>query len=218
MAELIEVPQRMRRLPVDKHGRVVPFFVAWVDGVPDHRIADADRLRDAIKLKLCSLCGGHMGRYSTFVLGPMCTVTRTAPEPPSHLECATYAAIACPFLATPRMRRRDTSLPEGHTEPGGVMLRRNPGVTAVWTSRNALPYSDKGKPLFDVGDPTSVSWYAEGRPATRDEVLASLDSGMPGLREMAETEGPRAVADLKRKHNAALRYLPCASDPNPGEI
>lgn len=210
-APTAELPARMRSLPVDKHGRVVPYFVAWPDGQPDHRIADNARLRLARKHRLCSLCGQPLGsRFGTFVLGPMCTVTRTAPEPPNHQDCATYAVLVCPFLMRPDMRRRDSRLPEGHTDPAGIMIRRNPGVTALWTSRTYSIYPQGRGWLYDVGDPSGVAWYAEGRPATRDEVLASIDSGLPILRTeaAADRRADVALADLDRKHRAALGFLP----------
>jgi hypothetical protein len=54
----------------------------------------------------------------------------------------------------------------------------------------------------------AVLWYASGRTATREEVLASIDSGLPSLLELAEAEGPDAVAALDKAHKAALRHLP----------
>lgn len=49
---------------------------------------------------------------------------------------------------------------------------------------------------------------AEGRPATRDEVVASIDSGLPILRADAEAEGSDAVADLEQMHSEALALIP----------
>ena len=65
--------------------------------------------------------------------------------------------------------------------------------------------------LVRVGDPTETLWYAKGRPATRDEVDASIESGLPLLR--AEEEGPDAVAELKRLVSVAQRYLPPGDAP-----
>ena len=96
-------PPRLARLPRDRHGRVTPWFVAWIDGEPDHRIVRTGAAAEAMMLRLCWLCGGSMGAHGAFVLGVMCTVNRIAPEPPSHRDCALYATVACPFLATPRM-------------------------------------------------------------------------------------------------------------------
>jgi hypothetical protein len=94
-----QIPERMRRLPIDERGWLVPWFVAWVDGKPDHRAMDGAKLRDAIKRRLCWNCGQPLGARGAFVLGPMCAVNRTNAEPPNHYECARFAAIACPHLS-----------------------------------------------------------------------------------------------------------------------
>ena len=116
----------------------------------------------------------------------MCAVNRTSAEPPSHYDCAFYAAQACPFLTQPRMRRNEKDIPEDTREPAGIMLKRNPGVTLVWVTRHYKPFKAEGGVLFRLGDPGRVEFYAEGRKATRSEIMASIDSGMPILRGMAK--------------------------------
>lgn len=206
------IPKRMAGLPLDKHGRLVPWFVAWIDGRPDHRVADQQKFALAIRARLCWLCGEPLGRAKAFVLGPMCAVNRTTAEPPAHRDCATYSVAVCPWLTTPRMNRRTTGLPEDYVDPGGRMILRNPGAVAVWITP---AYTVKRLPnglLIGVGDPDEVLWYAEGRPASRQEVLDSIDSGMPILREDAEKQGAFAVQQLlDRDYPAALTLLPPAT-------
>ncbi len=50
--------------------------------------------------------------------------------------------------------------------------------------------------LIQIGDPGEVTWWCEGRPATRAEVKHSIDGGFPHLLKIAEEEGPEAVAEL----------------------
>jgi hypothetical protein len=204
------MPRRMRLLPRDpKRGYPVPYFVAWIDGQPDFRVVGPGKLDQARKLNLCWVCGYSLGsRRAAFLVGPMCGINRVSSEPPSHLDCATYSAISCPFMVNPDRRRRESRLPDGTVEPAGVMIRRNPGVGLVWTSRTwrAVRHSDGY--LWDIGDPESVAWYAEGREATRAEVLASIESGLPILREQAEAEGPHAVAALTAMCDVALPLVP----------
>jgi len=201
-------PPRLARRPRDRHGRVVPWFVAVIDGVPDFRVIRHDGVRDATRFKVCWLCGVPLGANHAFVVGPMCTVTRVSPEPPSHRDCAEYAALACPFLITPHMRRRESGLPENAKEPDGEMCRRNPGVAAVWVTKRWT--KQRGLWLFDLGEPTEVTWYAEGRLATRAEVCLSLDSGMEVLRAKADQDDrPEAArALLQQQHEQALELLP----------
>ena len=205
----ISLPDRMANLPRNKAGYVVPWFVGYVDGTPDFRVIRPDGITDALRFDLCWLCGQHRGRYGTFVIGPMCAVNRVSAEPPSHQECAEYAAKVCPFLTTPSMVRRDRHLPD-HTQPAGEMIPRNPGVALCWTSRTWAPFRAPGGVLVDVGDPTEVTWWAHGRPATRDEVENSVNSGLPILEEMAQKDGARAVAELARMHGRARTLFPVA--------
>jgi hypothetical protein len=202
-------PLAVARLPKDRHGRPVPWFVAWIDGQPDFRIARGDALADAQRFGLCWVCGQPRGRHAAFVVGPMCAVNRVSAEPPSHLPCAVYSATHCPFLITPRMGRRDKHQPEGVVDPAGTMLRRNPGVALVWSSRTWRTKPDgMGGVLFDLAEPTSALWFAEGRPATHAEVDASIQSGMPLLMDLAVQEGPRAVTLLAGMAQAVLPLMP----------
>lgn len=206
----VPVPSRMRNLPVDKHGRLVPWFVHWVDGKPDFRVIRPGGFNEAVLNQKCWLCGKIMGRYTSFVIGPMCAVNRLSSEPGSHLDCAVYAAKVCPFLTNPNMNRRENGLDE-YVKPPGEMCLRNPGATAVWTSRNwYLMAKSPNKYLVNLGDPTGVQWFAEGRDATRAEVLAAIDSGMPILEEACRREdNPELfLASLMEQYHEVLPLLP----------
>ena len=211
------LPARVARLPQDKHGRPVPWFVAWIDGVPDFRIVARNKVTEAVHFAKCFICGDDLGRWLTFPVGPMCTINRTAPEPPNHKDCAIYAAQVCPFLARPGMRRREAGLPEGHsltTHAPGVAIKHNPGVTAIWTTRSQQPFADgKGGLLFQMGDPEEVLWFAEGRPATRPEVLESMAAELAILRDLTTQATPEPqladeLAKLERAYQKALPHLP----------
>jgi hypothetical protein len=180
------LPRRIADLPVDGRGFPVPWFVAWYDGEPDHRIVDTKKMPLAIALGVCWICGQRLGAHKTFTIGPMCAVTRTISEPPSHLDCARFAAMACPFLSRPHARRRAAGLPDKLKPAAGAPIDRNPGVVALWTTRaykvttSRTVDSNPGM-LFRLGDPDTVEWIAEGRPATRDEIIDSVESGIPIL-------------------------------------
>jgi hypothetical protein len=62
--------------------------------------------------------------------------------------------------------------------------------------------------LLDIGEPRKVEWYAEGREATRAEVLASIQSGTPFLRELAVEEGDEAMRHLDLLLDAVLELVP----------
>lgn len=202
------VPRRLLHLPVVR-GYPVPYFVAkQPDGTYDFRVADFHKRAIAIKEARCWICGQPLGAYKAFTIGPMCAVNRTSAEPPAHSECAHWAAIACPFLNQQQSRRREGDLPEVDLPPG-EMLTRQPGVTLVWTTKAYRLFDDgRGGWLIRIGEPTATAWYAHGRAATRDEVLASIESGTPILRGMAEEEGAQAVKMLESQIARAMQYLP----------
>lgn len=206
--DLPPMPARIARLPVSRTGYPAPKFVAWVDGEPDFRVADERFLAESLRRKLCWICGDVLGAHLTFVVGPMCAVNRTTAEPPSHRDCAIFAARACPFLSNPEARRRERGRPDGHVPPAGEMVRRNPGVTCLWSTRSFRPFRAGDGVLFGLGEPEEVVWFARGREATRAEVEASIASGMPLLRDPAEAEGAAAVRELERLYAAAVRFLP----------
>lgn len=213
---MIAEPTRVARLArtPDARNMVVPWFVAWIDGKPDFRVIGTGKFERAVRDRLCWICGGRLTRHGAFVIGPMCAVNRTTAEPPCHTECAIYAATHCPFLTTPRMRRRETRKPEGVIDPAGVAIRRNPGVALVWITREWALFPDgSGGMLIEVGEPSETLWFAEGRPATREEVEASITTGLPILQEMAEGDSdPKgALRELARRTEVAMQYLPVAS-------
>lgn len=205
----IELPERMRNLPIDDNGFPIPYFVPYIDGKPEFRGFDGEKLAICVRHKRCWLCGQPLGQFVAFTIGPMCSVTKTSAEPPSHYDCSRYAVSACPFLSQPRMRRNENDMPEDRLPPAGIMLRRNPGVALIWVTRSYAPFKADGGVLFNVGSmPERVEFYAEGRPATRAEVMASIDSGMPLLREIAERDGGDAVAELETMYDKALALVP----------
>lgn len=204
-------PSAIRGLPHDRHGRPIPWFV-HVDenGRPDFRVARYRGLAEAVKRGLCWVCGTLLGREAAFVVGPMCIVNRISAEPPSHRECAKYAADACPFLSTPNMRRRVNGLPHEKQDPAGIAIMRNPGVACVWFSRKWAVKNAPGGVLFTIGEPSRVTWRTGGRAATRAEVLASIDSGYPLLQDACQHDDDpaRSLGLLARQREVAERYLP----------
>jgi hypothetical protein len=204
----IQMPSRIRKLP--RHmGAPLPWFCLQ-HPTPDFRVVRPGVFEAAIKRRLCWICGepGYP-RRQCFVAGPMCVITGTVPEPPSHPECARYAVQACPFLAQPRMRRNEANLPDDLKQPPGNMIRRNPGVAAiVITDRFTLFGDGRGGTLVEMGPPLAVEWWAHGRRATRAEVEHSINTGLPLLEEQARLDGEPGLKALANQRDAAMRWLP----------
>lgn len=212
----LPMPHRIAALPVSAKGYPVPWFVAKVDGAYDFRVVAPNKLRDAVRWHKCWICGQMLGKFQAVVVGPMCVVNRVSAEPGSHRDCAVYAATACPFLNNPRMRRRVDGLPDDAINPAGVMLARNPGATAVWVTQAPVsPFKAGDGVLFRFKEPSEVLWFAEGRTATRQEIVDSISSGLPELVKLAEREGAAAMVALHRAITVAAQYLPRAA---PGDV
>lgn len=207
--DLPALPRRMERLPLDSRGYPVPWFVAWVDGKLDFRVVEPAKLATAIGEKVCWSCGEKLGKFHAYVIGPMCAINRVSSEPPSHRDCAEFAARACPFLTRPKACRRESGLADiGAKDPAGISIDRNPGVALIWISQNGRPFRVENGILFNIGDPIEVLWFREGRPARRDEVKESIDSGYPILLRLARKDGPDAFAELERRYQSAMELLP----------
>ena len=202
----IGIPNQMKHLRISDEGYPVPWFVKWIDEKPDFRVFDPEKFRTAVNHSRCWLCGKPLGRYLTFVIGPMCMINRINAEPPSHLACAEYAALACPFLTQPRMRRNEKDLPAMH-DAAGIPILRNPGVCVLWTTYSYKPVRERGGILFELGKPEHVRFYANGRPATRDEVMVSIVTGLPILRA-ADGNDPVANKMIDERVQEAMQLLP----------
>ena len=209
------LPDRMRGRPVTEKGYPVPWFASKPDGVTyDLRVIDARKVVRAVKEHRCWICGEPLGRHLSFVIGPMCAVNRISSEPPQHRECAIFAAKACPFLTLPKAQRRDHNYPEGYLEPDGEHLAHNPGACAVWCTMGCHVFrGPKGGVMFGLGEPVEIWWFAQGRPATREEVVEAMNLGLPKLREAALQDGGDADVRLAELVSQAMTLLPTGPGP-----
>lgn len=211
--DLPNAPPGIQVLPCDARGYPIPWFVhVEDDGTPDFRIIGYNKIGIAVRNNLCWLCGRKLRRMNAFVIGPMCAVNRVSSEPPSHPECAVFAAKACPFLTRPLAKRNERGLdPDKVHHAAGVPISRNPGVTLIWWTLKYTPFRAGDGVLFTIGAPERAQWFAYGRPATRDEVLDSISTGLPALEEMARAEGQAAISDLAERCFQTMQLLPAAA-------
>jgi hypothetical protein len=207
--ELPQLPKFMQHLPVDERGYPVPWFVRWIHGRPEFRAMDQKKFVKAVNENLCWTCGSPLFGEKIFVIGPMCAINRISSEPPSHRECAIFAARGCPFLSKPHMVRRENDMPAEKLPPAGIGIMRNPGVTLLWYTRRHKVFEVPNGVLFRIGRPFRTEWYREGRAATRDEVMESITSGLPALREADRVQGiPDSDGEIDRRLSETMRLLP----------
>lgn len=186
---------RLKTLPLDDRGYPVPWFVAWIDGKPDFRTSDQKKWVAAIQDNLCWVCGQKMGAFKTFVIGPMCGVNRTTSEPGNHLDCALWSARNCPFLCNPNMIRNERNLVGDN--PGGIMIKRNPGLCLLWTTKKFKVFKAYPGYLLKIGEPMQVLFFAEGKPATREQIDDAVNSGCPLLEAVAMEDGREGHEQFK---------------------
>lgn len=206
---LPHLPLRMRKLPVSSKGYPVPFFAGKhpETGEHDFRLSDPEKFYACIRDNRCWICGEVLGKFRTFAVGPITVITRSSGEPPSHWDCAHFAMQACPFLALPKAQRRTTGLEGKPQAMGGTMLLHNPGVMALWVTHSyRIAQDTNGGILLRMGEPERVQYYAEGKPATRQQVLAALEIGLPKLRESVRNTAEDALVD--EAVLAASRFIP----------
>lgn len=206
-----KMPDRMKKLPISEQGYPVPWFVSKVNGEWNFVGVDHRKPMEAIRRNICWVCGESLGSYKTFVIGPMCAVNRVTSEPPVHLTCGEFSVMACPFLSRPKMTRNYKTMPEEQRgNVPGIAIDRNPGVTLLWTCRSFHTFDPgvgTGR-LISLGEPYGVSWWKEGRTATRAEVDESIETGLPILRQMAELDGPDAIAEMEQRIVEVQALLP----------
>lgn len=202
---------RAAALPVDERGYPVPAFVPWIDGKPEFRTASVHFRARAIRESLCWVCGGKLGVFKAFVIGPMCVLNLTTSEPPCHFDCAEFSAKACPFLTKPHMTRRENDLPPSSPAPG-FAIDRNPGAVALWVCEGdalTLFPDGKGKTLLRIAEPARVCWFASGRPARRADVLRPILTGLPILMSVVPSEHvDEAANEIASRFIAIEKWLP----------
>lgn len=205
----IPTPAPMRHRPVDHRGFPVPWFVTRRDkhGRWDFTKIDKERFDEAVRHGKCWVSGTGLGAFKAFCVGPMCVINRAAGDPPVRKDIAEWSVKVCPFMTHPLARHSADNSPT--TDQRGLMSTANPGVVAIYITRG---YNLRAG-LFHMGHPESVTWWRQGRPATRKEVLEAMAQGIGKLGLMAKAEDQEtgtdfAQRDLDRRVEACMALLP----------
>ena len=158
--KLQNLPPRIANLRVDSRGFPVPWFVHWNrDGTPDFRIIGEGKFAEAVRMRRCWVCGGRLGKWLAFVIGPMCVLNRISGEPPCHKDCAIFAAKTCPFLTNPGMRRNAVRAMEGERVMHPDHIDRNPGVTAIWITQSYAVLPTGAHYVIEIGEHEEILWF-----------------------------------------------------------
>lgn len=184
----------LENLPKDRRGFPIPWFVSEKkeNGEPDFVKIHPLKAYLAVLERRCWICGGLFGnrRNVTFVCGPLSVATRHVSEPPMHLECARFAVKTCPFMLHPNYRRSWTTMSDMMP---GLAVDRNPAVSLLCTVSHFRVKMENTGPLYTLPAVMRLEAWREGRAATRDEYLTSLEEG----RELVKAKGGAEKIPLK---------------------
>jgi hypothetical protein len=134
------MPEAIRVLPRDERGLPIPYATLRVDGRPDFRTLDLERVERCIQDRLCGVCGRTLDYWIAFIGGPACERNRLFRDPAMHPQCADYAARACPFISGARTKYSSRPLPEGeglatHVDVNMADHERRPVDMFIFTTR-----------------------------------------------------------------------------------
>jgi hypothetical protein len=186
-----ELPQYLRSRPT-WGGYVVPWFVAWykdgklvderVEGaIPSFPTVDYGKLVQAHKRGRCWICGHPMGSNRAFVFGPASAISGQTGEPPSHLMCAGYAVVTCPFMLNPDRQMLGKKRPHANPDAARTdVADYNPGMQVIWVTKDyKLSWPGPKTPIFEPkGQPVSIQFWREGKRATYKQVADGFQNAI----------------------------------------
>ena len=108
------------------------------------------------------------------------------------------------------MRRNHKGLEAVQLTPPGGMEQHNPGVSVVWATASVQEtlHRDGKTRLLQLGQPSRVAWFLEGRPASRDEVLEAVEAVIAFYRPKVDAAGPAAARQLAEYSERMLALVP----------
>lgn len=181
-----DLPPALASLPRDHRGFPIPWFVTrkTEKGHPDFTQLAGERFQEALRKKLCWVTGEPLGANKAFTLGPMSLINRIAGDPPTKLDIARWSVRICPFLSRPNMKRVpvDDAAKEQHR---GTFVEENPGISAIYVTKE---YRQNYSGVIELGEPSLVEWWAEGSPATQEEIQTAFAHAVRKLRELAGSD------------------------------
>lgn len=108
MAFNLDVPKQLAHLKIDSRGYPIPYFVSWIDGKPEFRFLEQDRLDMILERKVCHICGKKLPQdFFYFIAGPWGLHNKISTDAPMHRLCAEFSLVACPHLYLQKAERRD---------------------------------------------------------------------------------------------------------------
>lgn len=102
------IPKELSHLKIDSRGYPIPYFVSEINGKPEFRFIQPERLEMIISRKVCHICGKKLpDDFFYFISGPMGLQNRISTDAAMHRVCAEFSLRACPHMYLQRAERRD---------------------------------------------------------------------------------------------------------------
>ena len=162
------IPPRLIHRPLDKRGYVIPWvqFIAD-DGSPNFAVMDHYKTMEALRRRLCGLCGQPLGKHKYFVGGDLCVANRYFYDPPMHRECAVYALQACPHLARVKGRYREppAAIEGQKLVIGSMEITKCEHFALMHTDRiEQWGRTPEGMLIVRAGPWLDIEYWQEGKP------------------------------------------------------
>lgn len=147
MAFNLEIPKELSHLKIDSRGYPIPYFVSEINGKPEFRFLDHNRLQMIINRKVCHICGKKLpDNLFYFIAGPMGLENRISTDAGMHLLCAEFSLRACPHLFLQKAERR-----------------LNDPMAKIFTANNPNSILDKPDTLYLVRTDKIKRIFEDGR-------------------------------------------------------
>ena len=167
-----DMPDFIATLPRTERGMPIPWFVDPTRTPLDFRVMSGERFMQAIKQRICWVCGKPLGPSMAFVGGPLSAATRSYTDPGSHIACATYAAQHCPYLATPNARASEKA-PENTVQIAEETRVEYAERAVVVLVAAGCTFPRPDQRVIRPSGYKRIMWFFEGREATMEECRAA---------------------------------------------
>jgi hypothetical protein len=130
----------------------VPYIQIWIDGKPDFRVTDIERVVECVENRLCGICGKGLLDYVWFIGGEKTVEYRLFTDPPMHQICAEYVAVTCPYVNGERRvySEREVKCPH-HQSP--LVDKEAKKMLLLRAERDATHFVDvNGETLIRAGE------------------------------------------------------------------
>jgi len=145
MSFQLEIPKELSHLKIDSRGYPIPYFVSYINGKPEFRFIQPERIMMIIERKVCHICGKPLPKdFCYFISGPMGLQNRISTDAGMHRVCAEFSLIACPHLFFQKSERRHNDALAQTIDKGRAIIVDKPDTLF-------LVKCDKWKVIFENG-------------------------------------------------------------------